>query len=140
MVDAAALAWALRHGRPGSQQVLANFVGGQYVAAQDGRTSEVIDPSTGEAYLRAPVSALADVDAALRTAAAAFETWRDTTPAAAQPGAAAVRRRHRGQGRGPRRGRVAEHRQAGGDDQGRRGPPLADELQVLRRRGPHPGG
>jgi betaine-aldehyde dehydrogenase len=68
-------------GQPGSRQVLANFVGGQYVAAEDGRTSEVIDPSTGVAYLRAPVSALADVDMALRTAAAAFETWRDTTPA-----------------------------------------------------------
>ncbi|HTA03163.1 MAG TPA: aldehyde dehydrogenase family protein, partial [Streptosporangiaceae bacterium] len=62
-------------------EVLANFVGGQYVPSQDGRTSEVIDPSTGEAYLQAPVSGAADVDAALRTAAAAFETWRDTTPA-----------------------------------------------------------
>ena len=47
----------------------------------DGRTSDVVDPSTGEAYLQAPVSGPADVDAALRVAAAAFETWRDTTPA-----------------------------------------------------------
>ena len=65
----------------GSQQVLANFVGGRHVAALDGRTSDVIDPSTGEAYLRAPVSGPADVDAALRTAAAAFASWRDSTPA-----------------------------------------------------------
>ncbi len=65
----------------GSQRALANFVGGQYVPALDGRTSDVIDPSTGEAYLQAPVSGPADVDAALRTAAAAFETWRDSTPA-----------------------------------------------------------
>jgi betaine-aldehyde dehydrogenase len=62
-------------------ETLANFVGGRYVAAQDGRTSEVIDPSTGQAYLQAPVSGPADVDAALRAAAGAFETWRDTTPA-----------------------------------------------------------
>jgi betaine-aldehyde dehydrogenase len=62
-------------------QVLANFVGGQWRPAQDGPTSEVVDPSTGEAYLQAPVSGAADVDAALRTAAAAFESWRDTTPA-----------------------------------------------------------
>jgi betaine-aldehyde dehydrogenase len=66
---------------PGSGQVLANFVGGAYRAAQDGRTSDVVDPSTGEIYLQAPVSGPADVDAALRVAAAAFETWRDTTPA-----------------------------------------------------------
>jgi betaine-aldehyde dehydrogenase len=66
---------------PGSGQVLDNFVGGAYRPAQDGRTSDVVDPSTGETYLQAPVSGPADVDAALRVAAEAFETWRDTTPA-----------------------------------------------------------
>ncbi len=66
---------------PGSGQALANFVGGAYRPAQDGRTSDVVDPSTGETYLQAPVSGPADVDAALRVAAEAFETWRDTTPA-----------------------------------------------------------
>jgi betaine-aldehyde dehydrogenase len=68
-------------GLPGDGGVLANFVGGQYQPALDGRTSEVVDPSTGAAYLRAPVSGAADVDAALQVAAAAFETWRDSTPA-----------------------------------------------------------
>src|SRR5215469_9582427 len=68
-------------GQPRTQEVLANFVGGEYVAPLDGRTSDVIDPSTGETYLRAPVSGPADVAAALRTAAQAFETWRHTTPA-----------------------------------------------------------
>jgi betaine-aldehyde dehydrogenase len=63
------------------QSVLSNFVGGKQVPAVDGRTSEVVDPSTGEAYLRAPVSGPADVDAALRAAAEAFGTWRDSTPA-----------------------------------------------------------
>lgn len=62
-------------------QFLGNFIGGEYRPALDGRTSDVVDPSTGEAYLRAPVSGPADVDAALRAAAAAFGTWRDTTPA-----------------------------------------------------------
>jgi betaine-aldehyde dehydrogenase len=60
---------------------LRNFVGGRYVATVDGATSAVVDPSTGEAYAQAPISTAADVDAALRVAAAAFETWRDTTPA-----------------------------------------------------------
>jgi betaine-aldehyde dehydrogenase len=64
-----------------ARPVLQNFVGGQLVPARDGATSEVVDPSTGEAYLRAPVCGPADVDAALRTAGRAFETWRDTTPA-----------------------------------------------------------
>jgi betaine-aldehyde dehydrogenase len=66
---------------PGDGETLANFVGGRWQAATDGRTSDVIDPSTGEVYLQAPVSGPADVDSALRTAATAFETWRDTTPA-----------------------------------------------------------
>jgi betaine-aldehyde dehydrogenase len=64
-----------------AETVLRNFVGGQSVPAADGRTSPVVDPSTGEAYLQAPVSGPADVDAALRAAAAAFEAWRDATPA-----------------------------------------------------------
>jgi betaine-aldehyde dehydrogenase len=68
-------------GQPRTQEVLANFVGGEYLAPLDGRTSDVTDPSTGETYLQAPVSGPADVDAALRTAAQAFETWRYTTPA-----------------------------------------------------------
>jgi betaine-aldehyde dehydrogenase len=68
-------------GQPRTQEILANFVGGEYRAALDGRTSDVIDPSTGGSYLQAPVSGPADVDAALRTAARAFETWRHTTPA-----------------------------------------------------------
>ncbi|HEY5015782.1 MAG TPA: aldehyde dehydrogenase family protein, partial [Streptosporangiaceae bacterium] len=60
---------------------LKNFVNGQYVTAASGRTSEVVDPSTGEAYALAPVSGAEDVDAALRSAEAAREAWRDATPA-----------------------------------------------------------
>ena len=62
-------------------QELRNFVNGKFVSGWEGRTSDVIDPSTGEAYARAPVSDAGDVDSALRAAASAFETWRDTTPA-----------------------------------------------------------
>ena len=60
---------------------LKNFVGGKYTDTRDGQTSDVIDPSTGEAYAQAPVSGPDDVDAALRVAAEAFGTWRDATPA-----------------------------------------------------------
>ena len=63
------------------QQTLRNFVNGEFVSAASEAVSEVVDPTTGDAYATAPVSGEQDVDRALRAAAAAFETWRDTTPA-----------------------------------------------------------
>ncbi len=47
-----------------------------------GRTpsTALVDPSTGEEYLEAPVSRAEDVDAAMAAAAAAFPGWRDATP------------------------------------------------------------
>ena len=53
---------------------------GEQVDAADGRTIDLVDPSTGEVFARAPVSGAEDVDAASRPPPAAFETWRDTTP------------------------------------------------------------
>src|SRR6202022_4567916 len=74
----------IRRGRSkvttGSRTTLRNFIGGSYVDAKDGRTSEVIDPSTGEAYASAPISGAEDVDAAFLAAEEAFPTWRDATP------------------------------------------------------------
>jgi betaine-aldehyde dehydrogenase len=64
-----------------TQGQLSNFVNGKHAEPRDGTYSDVIDPSTGEAYAKAPVSSAADVDEALQAAATAFETWRDTTPA-----------------------------------------------------------
>jgi betaine-aldehyde dehydrogenase len=66
---------------PARLQELSNFVNGERATSASGQSSEVTDPSTGEAYARAPVSGPADVDAALRAAAAAAGGWRDTTPA-----------------------------------------------------------
>jgi betaine-aldehyde dehydrogenase len=57
-----------------------NFINGEFVDAQDGRTSTLIDPSTGEANGTAALSGAVDVDAAYGAAATAFETWRDSTP------------------------------------------------------------
>ena len=59
---------------------LSNFVGGSYVEARSGPTSALVDPSTGEEYLEAPVSGPEDVDAAMAAASAAFPGWRDTIP------------------------------------------------------------
>jgi betaine-aldehyde dehydrogenase len=57
-----------------------NFVDGAAVDALDGSTAAVVNPATGEQYGTAPNSGAADVDAAMRAAAAAFPGWRDTTP------------------------------------------------------------
>src|SRR5487761_317642 len=63
-----------------TDRTLQNFVNGKFTDAGDGRTSDVIDPSTGEVYAHAPVSGRQDVDAAMAAAANAFEGWRDATP------------------------------------------------------------
>jgi betaine-aldehyde dehydrogenase len=59
---------------------LSNFVGGSYVGTRTGAMAELVDPSTGEVNLEAPVSAAEDVDVAVAAAAAAFPGWRDATP------------------------------------------------------------
>jgi betaine-aldehyde dehydrogenase len=64
----------------GGRRRLSNFVGGNHVATIDGSSAMLVDPSTGEEYLEAPVSGARDVDAAVQSAAAAFPDWRDATP------------------------------------------------------------
>jgi betaine-aldehyde dehydrogenase len=63
-----------------AQEKLRNFVNGKQADPRDGAYSDVVDPSTGQAYAQAPVSSAADVEEALRAAATAFESWRDATP------------------------------------------------------------
>jgi len=59
---------------------LRNFINGESVDPVEGRTSDLVDPSTGEVFGSAPISTAADVDLAYAAAATAFESWRDTTP------------------------------------------------------------
>jgi betaine-aldehyde dehydrogenase len=61
-----------------------NFVDGEFADSDDGRTSDLVDPCTGEVFGQAPLSTERDVDIAMMAAARAFETWRDTTPAERQ--------------------------------------------------------
>ena len=63
---------------------IANFINGKSVPSSSGETTKIIDPSTGQAYAEAPKSGQADVDAAMKAAATAFESWRDTTPSERQ--------------------------------------------------------
>ena len=59
---------------------LRNFVNGEFVEATAESSFDLIDPATEEVYGSSPVSSAADVDAAYRAAAGAFEEWGDTTP------------------------------------------------------------
>ncbi|MGK4905344.1 gamma-aminobutyraldehyde dehydrogenase [Streptomyces albus] len=63
---------------------LRNYIDGEFRDAADGRTTEVVNPATGEAYATAPLSGAADVDAAMAAAEAAFPAWRDATPSTRQ--------------------------------------------------------
>ncbi|GAA3376258.1 gamma-aminobutyraldehyde dehydrogenase [Streptomyces sannanensis] len=63
---------------------LRNYIDGEFRDAVDGRTIEVVNPATGEAYATSPLSGQSDVDAAMAAAAAAFPAWRDTTPSERQ--------------------------------------------------------
>jgi len=56
-----------------------NVIDGRSVDAAE--RADLIDPATGAVFGSAPVSGPADVDAAYRAAARAFESWRDVTPA-----------------------------------------------------------
>jgi betaine-aldehyde dehydrogenase len=59
---------------------LQNFIGGQWTDLEFDKRAELINPSTGEVFATAPVSGDAEVDAAVTSAADAFEGWRDATP------------------------------------------------------------
>ena len=61
-----------------------NFVGGTHRDAADGRTSDLVDPTTGAVYGTAALSSAADVAVATKAAADAFSGWRDTTPSERQ--------------------------------------------------------
>ena len=63
---------------------LKNMIGGKFSDPSDGKTEDVINPANGEVIARAPLSTQEDVDAAVKAAREAFETWQNTTPAERQ--------------------------------------------------------
>ncbi|RSM54482.1 gamma-aminobutyraldehyde dehydrogenase [Amycolatopsis sp. WAC 01376] len=65
-------------------QQLKHFIGGEYSGSASGKVADIFDPVTGRPYCTAAVAGPEDVDRALEVAAAAFETWRGTTPAQRQ--------------------------------------------------------
>lgn len=67
-----------------SPRTLRNFIGGAYVDAGSGSTSDVVNPATGQVVATAPVSGADDVDAAYDAAQRAFGEWGRTTPSERQ--------------------------------------------------------
>jgi betaine-aldehyde dehydrogenase len=63
-----------------SDQTFRNVIDGEVLDSASGETYDVIDPSTGAVYARAPLSGAADVDRAYDAAERAFEGWGQTTP------------------------------------------------------------
>ena len=61
-------------------QQLENYIAGKSVAPRSGKYSDIIDPSTGQPYLQAPLSDQGDIDDAFAAATEAFASWRRTTP------------------------------------------------------------
>ena len=59
---------------------LTNYIGGKSVEAKGPDSEQLIDPSTGEAYLEVPVSNAEDVNDAVEAAKAAFGPWKRLTP------------------------------------------------------------
>jgi betaine-aldehyde dehydrogenase len=59
---------------------LANYIGGEYIAPTSGKYVELLSPVTGLPFAEMPISNGADIDAAVQSAARAFESWRRTTP------------------------------------------------------------
>lgn len=58
--------------------VYRNYIGGEWVAAASGQTSENHDPANGELVGRFPRSGQTDVDRAVAAAKAAYDGWRRT--------------------------------------------------------------
>lgn len=61
-------------------RVLKNFIGGEWVDATAATLLDVTNPATGEILAKVPLSAAADVDAAVRAAERAYPAWSATPP------------------------------------------------------------
>jgi acyl-CoA reductase-like NAD-dependent aldehyde dehydrogenase len=60
-----------------------NFIGGEWVPADSGETSEIVNPSNPSEILgTTPKSDKAETERAIEAAAEALPDWKDTLPAA----------------------------------------------------------
>ena len=64
----------------GTPPRLTHWIGGRAVQGESNRSGDVFDPSTGARTRQVPFASTAEVDAAVRAAAAAFPAWSRTPP------------------------------------------------------------
>ncbi len=57
-----------------------NYIGGRWVDSAATEFGEVMNPATDQLLARVPMGGAADVEAAVKAAAKAYETWRSTPP------------------------------------------------------------
>lgn len=60
--------------------ILKQYIHGEWVDAQDGRTFRDLNPYDGSVYAQAPASGRADAERAIASAAAAFPAWERALP------------------------------------------------------------
>ncbi|MCC9144798.1 MULTISPECIES: gamma-aminobutyraldehyde dehydrogenase [unclassified Arthrobacter] len=65
-------------------EILQNFINGGFVPSKGPEVLDIVNPANGDVVAVSPVSVQADVDAAMDAAAAAFRTWKRTTPSERQ--------------------------------------------------------
>lgn len=58
--------------------VLKNYINGEWVDSQSSETLDVLNPATGEALTKVPMSSSTDVNFAVSTAKDAFKAWKNT--------------------------------------------------------------
>src|SRR5690625_1208372 len=58
-------------------ETLKNFIGGQWVESNSDKTEPVYNPATGEVLAYVPISTAEDVEAAVKAASEAFESWKN---------------------------------------------------------------
>jgi malonate-semialdehyde dehydrogenase (acetylating)/methylmalonate-semialdehyde dehydrogenase len=61
---------------PATTRLLDNYIGGRWTPAASGETLDVTNPARGDVLARVPLSAAADLDAAVRAAREALPAWR----------------------------------------------------------------
>ncbi len=59
-------------------KTLSNYIDGAWTSSSAAESLEVVNPATAEVLARVPLSSAAEVDAAVRAAAAALPAWRQT--------------------------------------------------------------
>lgn len=63
-----------------SKGTLNNLIGGEWVPSSASVTHPVVNPATGETLAECPLGGAADVDAAVKAASTAFNSWRRVPP------------------------------------------------------------